>query len=60
MKRTRMVLLVILGALSLATCKTAATTAVGAAAGAGIGSVTGDTKTGAIVGGSAGLLIGVF
>jgi hypothetical protein len=44
------------GSLLLAACGTV----VGTAAGAGIGSIAGDTKTGAIIGGSAGLLYDIF
>ena len=41
---------------TLAACATAAGTAVGA----GIGSISGNTETGAVIGGSVGLLYDVF
>ena len=56
MKLTLSRIFAILAVVALAGCATAAGTAVGA----GIGSVAGDTKTGAIIGGSVGLLYDVF
>lgn len=39
---------------------TACATATGTAVGAGIGHIAGDTKTGALIGGSVGLMYDVF
>jgi hypothetical protein len=52
MRRRVITLIVACGMLPLAACRTVG----GAAIGAGIGSISGHTETGAIVGGSAGLL----
>lgn len=56
MKRALTALLLIINMLTLAACATVAGTAVGA----GIGSISGDTRTGALVGGSMGLLYDVL
>jgi hypothetical protein len=56
MRREFATLIAGLGLLMLAACATAAGTAVGA----GIGHVAGDTKTGALIGGGAGLLYDIF
>ncbi|WP_019143213.1 hypothetical protein [Noviherbaspirillum massiliense] len=56
MKHTRKAVLALLGALVLSACATVGGTAVGA----GIGSMSGNTKNGAIIGGSAGLLYDIF
>jgi len=56
MKLTLSRIFAILAVVALTGCATAAGTAVGA----GIGSVAGDTKTGAVIGGSVGLLYDVF
>lgn len=55
MKR-RFVYLALIAGFVLTGCATVAGTAVGA----GIGSVAGDTKTGALIGGGVGLMIDVF
>jgi predicted small secreted protein len=52
MTRKLIPLIVACGTLALAACRTVG----GAAIGAGIGSISGHTETGAIIGGSAGLL----
>ena len=60
MTRRLITLFAACGVLALAACRTVGTTAAGAAVGAGIGSISGDTKHGAIIGGSVGLLSNVF
>jgi hypothetical protein len=52
MTRKLITLIVACGVLALTACRTVG----GAAVGAGIGSISGHTETGAIIGGSAGLL----
>jgi hypothetical protein len=52
MPRKLIALIVACGVLAFAACRTVG----GAAIGAGIGSISGHTETGAIIGGSAGLL----
>ncbi len=56
MKRSLATLVTGLGLLTLAACATAAGTVVGA----GIGHIAGDTKTGALIGGSVGLMYDLF
>jgi hypothetical protein len=56
MKSRLMHFLIALGVLGLTGCATVAGTAVGA----GIGSIAGDTRAGALIGGGAGLLYDVF
>jgi predicted small secreted protein len=56
MTRRLITLIVACGTLALAACRTVG----GAAVGAGIGSISGHTKSGAIIGGSAGLLSEIF
>ena len=53
MKRRSILLIAAFGILSLVGCATAG----GAAIGAGIGSMSGNTKTGALIGGGVGLII---
>jgi hypothetical protein len=60
MTRRLITLFAACGVLALAACRTVGTTAAGAAVGAGIGSISGHTENGAIVGGSVGLLSNVF
>lgn len=52
MKRTLAALIVVIGVLTLPACATAK----GAALGAGVGAIAGDTQTGAVIGGSVGAL----
>jgi predicted small secreted protein len=56
MKRRLIALAAAAGVLVLTACATVAGTAIGA----GIGSISGDTQTGAMIGGGAGLLYDVF
>lgn len=56
MKRKLTVLIFLIGIITVTGCATAGGTAIGA----GIGSLSGDTKTGALIGGGAGLMIDVF
>jgi hypothetical protein len=60
MTRRLITLFAACGALALGACRTVGTTAAGAAVGAGIGSIRGDTENGAIIGGSVGLLSNIF
>jgi hypothetical protein len=53
-------ILAILGISSTILILTACATATGTAVGAGIGYVAGDTQTGALIGGSTGLLMDIF
>jgi hypothetical protein len=57
MTRKLITLIVACGMLALAAC---ARTVGGAAIGAGIGSISGHTEHGAIIGGSVGLLSGIL
>jgi hypothetical protein len=56
MKRTLTILCTFSSIFVLSSCATATGTAVGA----GIGYVAGDTQTGALIGGSTGLLMDIF
>lgn len=50
----------LLGSVCLVLVLGACATAAGTMIGAGIGSATGDTKTGALIGGGVGMMIDVF
>lgn len=56
MKRKLTALIVVIGMLTLAACGTL----IGTAAGAGIGAISGNTGTGALIGGGAGLLYDIL
>jgi hypothetical protein len=56
MKRKVIAVMLLVGTLMLAACGTI----VGTAAGAGIGSISGNTRTGAIIGGGAGLMYDIL
>ena len=56
MKRKVIAAMLLVGTLMLAACGTI----VGTAAGAGIGSISGNTRTGAIIGGGAGLMYDIL
>jgi predicted small secreted protein len=56
MKRKLSALILILCAITLTGCATAAGTAIGG----GIGSISGNTEAGAVIGGGVGLLYDVF
>ena len=56
MKRKLNAVILIVGMLMLPACGTI----VGTAAGAGIGSISGNTRTGALIGGGAGLIYDIL
>ena len=56
MKRKVIAVMLLVGTLMLAACGTI----VGTAAGAGMGSISGNTRTGAIIGGGAGLMYDIL
>ena len=56
MKRKVTAVILVVGTVMLAACGTI----VGTAAGAGIGSISGNTRTGALIGGGAGLIYDIL
>lgn len=52
--------LAVMGSLFSFLLLSACATATGAAVGAGVGYIAGDTETGALIGGSTGLLMDIF